>query len=113
MHLRVLGRLRTLDHLRRARNTRVEGIGQQGYFLFNASLAAVRDQWWAALKHRWETVGLAPNALWPESQDWYYAVPFEHCSSYFGGPADLVADIRKAPGLETYEVFPDDNICQG
>jgi hypothetical protein len=100
----------THDHFKRARNTRVEGIGQQSYFLFNASLAAVRDQWWVALKHRWETGGLAPNALWPESQDWYYAVPFERSSSYFGGPAGLVTDIREAPGLETYEAFLDDNI---
>ena len=102
----------TQDHLIRARNTRVEGIGQQGYFLFNASLAEVRDQWWVARKHRWESVGLTPNALWPETQNWYYAVPFERSSSYFGGPVELVSDIRKAPGLETYKAFPDDNIWQ-
>lgn len=99
-----------LDFLRQAGNTRIEGIGQQGYFLFNATLSAIRDQWWVALMHSHETGGLVPNALWPTSQDWYLAVPIGPTTPYFGGPFDLVSDIRRAPGLETYEAFLDDDI---
>ena len=91
---------------------RVEGIGQQGHILFNASLAAVRDQWCLVLQHAREPSGLTPQAVWPISCDWYYAVPFEMYSSYFGGAARIVAEILSEPSLETDKALPGDNLWQ-
>ncbi len=99
-----------VDHLQDI-TTRVEGIGQQGHYLLSASLTAVRDQWLLVQRHAQFPYGLTPNAVWPVTKDWYYAVPFEMRSSYFGGSAVMADEIRDAPGLETYEVFPGDDIC--
>ena len=104
----IWGGFGNLDHLRGV--TRIEGIGQQEHILFNASLGAVRDQWSIVLKHYLEPSGLTPQVIWPTSRDWYYTVPFEMHSSYFGGPDDMAAKIRDASALETYDVFPGDNI---
>ena len=89
---------------------RIEGLGQQGHFLFHASLAAIRDQWRLVLQHAREPSGLTPQAVWPTSRDWYYAVPFEMHSSFFGGPAHLAAEIQSETRLESFEALPGDNI---
>lgn len=91
-------------------NIRVEGIGQQGHVLFHASLGAVRDQWRLVLKYPRGLSGLTPQAVWPVSRDWYYAVPFEMHSSYFAGPAELIAEIRADTRLETMEALPGDSV---
>ena len=98
----------TFDHVRGVR--RLEGIGQGVHLLFKASLAAVRDQWALVLKHVSERSGLTPQAMWPTTRDWYYTIPFEMHSSYFGADPELAAEIRNAPGLETYDVFAGDKI---
>ncbi|MEE4190092.1 MAG: hypothetical protein V2I66_00855 [Halieaceae bacterium] len=98
------------EELLAAKNTRVSGLGQQSYFLFHAPLASVQAQWLAVLADRWETSGLAPNAVWPTSEEWYYSVPIGPHTSYLGGPAELVDAIRSCTELETYEAFPLDDI---
>lgn len=97
------------DHLERAGNTKINGIGQQEYFLFNASLGQIRAQWASVLEGRFETSGLAPNALWPATRDWYYSVPIGPVTSYFGGPANLIEKLR-ASTLETYRAYLTDDI---
>lgn len=89
---------------------KVEGIGQQGHFLLSATLGSVKDQWELVLRHVWDPCGLTPNAVWPATVDWYYAVPFEMTSSYFGGPAGMADEILVADGLEAFEVSPGDDI---
>jgi hypothetical protein len=89
--------------------------GQQNYLLFSSTLSKVREGWLDAhenvsSRHTIETVGLAPNALWSTTRDWYLAIPYNLQSSYFGGPADLVRCICSSGGLETYEALPDDDI---
>lgn len=100
----------TQDDLKSAGNTRVEGLGQQAYFLFHASLLEVKEQWASVLERTWETSGLAPNAVWPTSQAWYYSVPIGPMTSYLGGPAELVEAIRSCAELESFDAFPSDDI---
>lgn len=90
-------------------------VGQQNYLLFSSTLSKVRDGWLAAHeyvthRHSIETVGLAPNAVWPATCDWYLSVPYNRQSSYFGGPVDLVHSICNMRDLETYEALPGDDI---
>lgn len=89
---------------------RVRGIGQQEHVLFHASLGAVRDQWRLVLKYARESSGLTPQAVWPVTRDWYFAVPFEMQSSYLGGSAELIGEIRSEERLETLEALPGDNL---
>ena len=91
-------------------STRVEGIGQQGHFLFHAPLAAIRDQWLLVLDHSKEPYGLTPQAVWPLTHDWYFAVPFELRSAFLGGSTTVTTKIQNEQRLESYEVFPGDNI---
>jgi len=89
--------------------------GQQHYLLFHSTLSQVRDAWLAAFEHVSSrhgigTAGLAPNAVWPTTCDWYLAVPYNLRSSYLGGPVDLVSRIFSAANLETYKALPGDNI---
>lgn len=90
-------------------------IGQQNYLLFNSTLSKVRDGWLAALEHASrhhsiETVGLAPNAVWPTTRAWYLSTPYNRQSSYFGGSVDITSSIFGAGNLETYEALPGDDI---
>ena len=100
----------THDDLHRAGNTRVQGLGQQSYFLFHASLKTVKEQWASVLEGTWETSGLAPNAVWPTSEVWYYSVPIGPRTSYLGGSAELVDEIHSCAELETFEALPSDDI---
>ncbi len=89
--------------------------GQQSYLLFNSTLSKVKDGWLAAHEyvsshHNIETVGLAPNAIWPTTCDWYLAAPYNRPSSYFGGSVDLVSKIFSAAYLESYKALPGDDI---
>ena len=89
--------------------------GQQNSDLFHSTLSRVREGWLAALEHAYshhgiEAAGWVPTSLWPTTCDWYLAVPYNHQSSYFGGPVDLVSRVFSAADLETYKALPGDNI---
>ena len=89
--------------------------GDQGYAIFNTTVSRVRDGWLAAIEyslsnHSIGTSGLAPNAVWPTTHEWYLSVDFNLRSTYLGGPASLVEGVRKAANLETYEALPGDSI---
>jgi len=92
------------------KDTRIEGLGQQGYYLFNVTLGALRDQWRLVLKHAHESAGLTPQAIWPITKDWYYAIPFEMYSSYFGGPNAISEQILTLSGIESLTALPGDNL---
>ncbi len=96
--------------LEAAGNVTVSGLGQQTYYLFHAPLATVQEQWSSVLKGMRLSSALAPNAVWPASKAWYYAVPIGPMTSYLGGPAQLLEEILNCVELETWEAFPDDNI---
>ncbi len=89
---------------------RIEGIGQPGHYLMSASLGSVRDQWRLVLKHALDTSGLTPQAVWPTTENWCFAVPFEMYCSCFGGPQEMALQIQNSSRLETYEVFAGDNL---
>lgn len=89
--------------------------GDQSYVVFNTTLAGVRYGWLAAIEysrcnHGIGTDGLAPNAVWPTSREWYVAVDFNLRSTYVGGPARLIDSICEEVDLETYEVLPGDRV---
>ena len=90
-------------------------VGDQSYIILDSTLARVRDGWFAALnysdrKHGIGTNGLAPNAVWRMTREWYLAVDFNLPSSYLGGPESLIESVCKADDLETYLALPGDKI---
>ena len=92
--------------------------GTQSYILFRSSLSRLRDYWLntlelAKLDQFGETAGWVPNAIWPASEDWYFALPYNHPSSYFGGPSSMTAELDAAAMLECYDAFLDDDVWSG
>lgn len=89
--------------------------GDQSYIIFNSTLAGVRDGWLAALEYSYRnhgigTNGLAPNAVWPTTREWYLAVDYNLRSTYLGGPASLIDSVCAAANLEAYVALPGDKI---
>lgn len=86
------------------------------HWLFSSTLTQVKDGWLAAREysnrvyHSSGVVGLVPNAIWPNTGDWYLASPYNRFSSYFGGPTDMANQILSNGALETYTASPGDDI---
>ena len=87
---------------------RIDGMGQGTHCLMSAQLEAIWTHWRGVLAESIDHSGYTPQAIWPTSEEWFFAVPFELHSSFFGGPNDMASEIGRSTLLETYEVFAGD-----
>lgn len=82
---------------------RIEGMGQQGHYLMSAPLGTIREQWRSVLINERESCGLVPQAVWPTTEEWLFAVPFEMHASFLGGTAAITSKLQ---GYEQIDVYP-------
>lgn len=94
---------REVRYLERAGAATIEGMGQQSHLLMSAPLHVVWEQWRSVLIHADESLGLVPQAVWPTSREWFFAVPFEMHSSFLGGPGELLRRIESSESMDVYE----------
>ncbi|WP_432489147.1 hypothetical protein [Kineococcus sp. SYSU DK018] len=52
----------------------------------------------------------SPNLLWPADRSWCLASEIDFDSTLIGGPAELIAAVLAAPGLEAWPVDEDDDL---
>lgn len=85
----------------------IEGVGQQQHFILRGKLGEILRTWRSLLpdqpvpgsnSDRW------PQALWPTTKDWFFAVPFELESSYFAGPRKLSQMLPNDPRIECLSI---------
>lgn len=94
---------RELDAIVRAGAARIEGMGQQGHHLMRASLGTIREQWRSVLINERASCGLVPQAVWPTTAEWLFAVPFEMHASFLGGTAAMASKLQ---GYEQIDAYP-------
>ena len=95
---------RELDAIVRAGATRIEGMAQQGHYLMSASLSTIREQWRSVLVNERESCGLVPQAVWPTTKEWFFAVPFEMHASFLGGTAAMTSELQAYEQIDAYPV---------
>ena len=93
---------REIRQLERSGAASIEGMGQQSHLLMSAPLHVVWEQWRSVIIHSDETLGLVPQAVWPTTREWFFAVPFEMHSSFLGGPMELMRQIQGSQCIDVY-----------
>ncbi len=93
---------REIDWLRESGAALITGMAQQGHYLMRASLDTVWEQWRSVLIEFEESGGRVPQAVWPITREWFFAVPFEMHASFLGGPSALVDRLLKRAHLDAY-----------
>lgn len=83
---------------------RIEGMAQQGHYLMRASLSTVLEQWRSVLINKPESCGLTPQAVWPATAAWFFAVPFEMHASFLGGTTGITSKLLCNPLIDAYTV---------
>jgi hypothetical protein len=96
--------------LERGGCARISGMGQQEHYILSASLRAVLSKW-VDLTHepqtQYEGGTRIPQAVWPVSREWFFAVPFDWQSTFFAGPKELTDKLMSDDRLEAYPVALD------
>jgi hypothetical protein len=97
-----------IQALHRQNAAKIQGMGQQQHFVFNASLEAVFEKWRSLLPDEpvsgSSVASLSPQAIWPTTADWFYTVPFDYCSSFFAGPKELTDMLLNDNRIEAYPI---------
>ncbi|GEL20722.1 hypothetical protein [Pseudonocardia asaccharolytica] len=75
------------------------------YILFSGPLSAAGS---LHVPGPWEQT---PNIIWPEDQSWCVASEIDFDSTVAAGSRELVDALLAAPGLEVWEVGPDDSLA--
>lgn len=97
-----------MSRLREAGCAQITGMGQQSHFVLHAPLGKVVEYWrwilpdWPVSES--SVAGYSPQAIWPSTGDWFFAVPFDFNSSFFGGSAVLTERLLKDNRIESYPV---------
>lgn len=91
--------------LRKQGATLINGMAQQGHYILRGNLVEIVESWKRLIASAQSCgYGLTPQAIWPLSREWFYAVPFEMESSFFGGSLEAVNKLVKAPELEAFDL---------
>ena len=81
----------------------INGMAQGEHRLFSATLAEVFKAWLSVLDQK-ICFAVTPQAIWPLSRDWFFAVPFEQTNSFFAGSAEFVDELLSSDALEALDV---------
>jgi hypothetical protein len=83
------------------------GMGQQEHFILSAPLGVIIEKWRSLLPDEpvsaSSVCALSPQAIWPTTGKWFFAIPFDWNSSFFGGPVDLTVKLLSDVRIEAYE----------
>ncbi len=100
-----------VDTLHKQRCARIVGMGQQRHFILSAPLQAVMEAWVEVLPDdpsEYEDVAhQSPQAIWPASGAWFYAVPFDWNSSFFASSDTMAQRLLTNPNIEAYPLSHD------
>lgn len=106
-----------IDQLHDLKAGMITGMGQQEHFLLSADLATVISTWRSLLPDEpvsaSSVASRSPQAIWPATRDWFYAVPFDWNSSFFAGPASLATTLLNDGRIESYPVALDADYHRG
>jgi len=106
-----------IDLLRDRNAAMITGMGQQEHFLLSADLATVIDTWRSLLPDEpvsaSSVASRSPQAIWPTTREWFYAVPFDWHSSFFAGPESLATALLSDDRIESYPVSIDADYRRG
>lgn len=83
------------------------------YLLLTTTLSELSDpEWPRSARIGWQRSfsGPMPALIWPDDQAWCVATEIDFDSTLVGGSRRLVDSILADPGLETFEVGPDDDL---
>ncbi|MEM1191019.1 MAG: hypothetical protein AAGI72_20980 [Pseudomonadota bacterium] len=94
-----------IRQLERSGAASIEGMAQQAHLLMRAPLHVVWEQWRSVIIHSQATLGLVPQAVWPTTREWFFAVPFEMQSSFLGGPAHLLSLVEASKSIDAYRAL--------
>ncbi|MEE4109960.1 MAG: hypothetical protein V2I24_11455 [Halieaceae bacterium] len=108
---------REIDQLHARKAAMITGMGQQEHFLLSADVATVIGTWRSLLPDQpvsaSSVASRSPQAIWPATREWFYAVPFDWHSSFFAGPASLATTLLKDERIESYPVALDADYRRG
>lgn len=92
--------------LESANVTKMAGMGQQEHFVLSAPLGNVIRKWRSLLPavpvSESSVASFSPQAIWPTTEDWFYAVPFDWNSTFFGGPTTLTERLLSDHRIESH-----------
>lgn len=108
---------REIDQLHAQKAGMITGMGQQEHFLLSADLATVISTWRSLLPDEpvsaSSVASRSPQAIWPTTREWFYAVPFDWHSSFFAGPASLTNTLLNDERIESYLAAIDADYLRG
>lgn len=97
---------REVDELRNRNAAHIRGMGQQEHYVLTGRLGTALRKWRSLLPDdpvsMSSVASLSPQAIWPVSGDWFFAVPFDWHSSFFAGPERLTQRLLSDQGIEAY-----------